>query len=72
MNENTNNNAKSNATGGKLLSFMTAVMCIVILVVSFIAFRNIENTAHASIVLLSGVMLDGIIFFNGTEKKHKQ
>lgn len=69
MTENTKNNSRVNTTGGKILSFMTAVMCAVILIVSFIAFRNIENTVHALIVLLSGVLFDVIILFNGKANK---
>lgn len=62
MNEFTTKKSET-ATGRKLLDLMTTVMCAVILVAAFIAFRNIENTAHALIVLISGLLSDAIIFF---------
>ncbi len=72
MNENTNNNARTNALGEKIIYLLTTVVCAVILVVTFFAFRNIENITHALIVLFSGILLDVIIFFNGSVKEHKQ
>ncbi len=69
MTENTNNKQKTNTTGSNLLMLTTSIMCAIILVVCFIAFRTIENTAQAVTVLLSGIVLDIIIFVNGTSKR---
>lgn len=69
MTEKTTNNKENITSKNSILFFATSIMCILILIVSFIAFRNIENTAHAVTVLFSGVILDLIIFINGTNKQ---
>ena len=69
MNENTNISTKTTASGEKIIYLLTTVICAVILVVTFFAFRNIENTTHVLIVLFSGILLDVIIFFNGSVKR---
>ena len=69
MTENTNKTFENNTSENKFISLLITLMCAVILIISFVAFRTVENTATAFVILFSGIILDAIIYLNG---KHKQ
>lgn len=56
----------------KFKIFLLSVMCIAILIVSFIAFLKIENNLQALLVFILGAALDGFIFINGANQAKKE
>lgn len=68
MTKNTYSAKESEATNSKIehrLYFLfISIMCLAILVVSFMAFLKIENNLHAFLVFIVGTALNAFIFIN--------
>ena len=55
----------------KLQLIMLTALCVVILIVSFMAFLKIENNLHALLILLIGTALNAFIFINGKHQANR-
>ncbi len=69
MNNNTFSAEKTtNSNGYRFQLFLLTVMCVMILIVSFIAFLKIEDNLQALVVLALGTFFDVFIFVNGVKQ----
>lgn len=73
MTKNTYSVKETRESGNKNVSrlqfILISVMCLAILIVSFMAFLKIENNLHALLVFSAGTALNAFIFINGTNKQ---
>lgn len=60
-----NSREENKNNSGRFQILLLAIMCIVILIVSFMAFLKIENNLHAFLVFAVGTALNVFIFING-------
>lgn len=58
-------NINKKSTSGRIQVSLLCLMCIAILIVSFMAFLKIENNFHAFLVFACGCVMDAIIFASG-------
>lgn len=65
----TREEAKRNS--GKIQFFLLSAICVMILIVSFMAFLKIENNLHALLILAIGTALNAFIFINGRHQATK-
>ncbi len=66
-----NTSEENRKNSNNFLFFLLTITCIVILIVSFMAFLKIENNLHALLVLLAGTALNVFIFINGKHQVRK-
>lgn len=66
-----NSGAENRKNSNRFQLCLLAITCIVILIVSFMAFLKIENNLHALLVLLVGTALNVFIFINGKNQARK-
>lgn len=55
----------TNKAENRFQFLLISVMCLAILIVSFMAFLKIENNLHAFMVLAVGTALNAFVFING-------
>ena len=53
------------STSDKVQVFLLCLMCVSILIVSFLAFLKIENNLHALLIFICGSVMNLIIFTSG-------
>jgi dolichol kinase len=58
-------------SSGRIQFILLSAICILILVVSFMAFLKIENNLHALLILAIGTALNAFIFINGRHQATK-
>lgn len=72
MSENTFSATKTREnnknTANRFQFLLISVMCLAILIVSFMAFLKIENNLHAFMVFAVGTALNAFIFINGIKQ----
>lgn len=58
-------NTNKKSTSGRIQVTLLCIMCIAILIVSFMALLRIENNIHGIMVFAWGCLMDVIIFSSG-------
>lgn len=71
MTENNYSTKKAKNIHNRFQLFMLTVMCMLISVVSFIAFFRIENNLHALMILLLGMAMSVLIFVTGKSQTYR-